>query len=583
MAAEVAPPPPKAPAPEAALGLALDPSLETSLVDEFVTEATEHLDSIESNLLALEEHPGDTEVINTIFRPFHTIKGVSGFLQLTPINRLAHETENLLDAARSGKLAVSPALVDVVLASVDLISQMVAAVRDLNGKGGGNGPVFAIEPLVARIRRVLAGEETQAPAAPARPEAGPNTAEAAETTQPAQPAREGAHARTTTIKVDTAKLDSLLNMVGELVVAQLQVRQDPIIQRVADQRLQRNLAQLSRITNELQKTAMSTRMVPIRATFQKMVRVVRDLSKKSGKAVELVMNGGDTEIDRNLVEEIYEPLMHMVRNSVDHGIEPPEGRPATGKPPVATITIGAEHKGDAILITIADDGRGLNRDKIRAKAVERGLIGPDEQPAPRELYNLIFQPGFSTADKVTDVSGRGVGMDVVVKTIEKVRGRVELDSTPGKGTTVTIVLPLTLAIIDGMVVRVGPERFIIPTLGIMESFKPEPAHYATVNQRIESLKVRGKLLPLVRVADLFHIDGAVRDPWDGLAVVVESDGRRCCLMVDTLLGKQEVVIKGLGERMQGVRGVAGGAILGDGSIGLILDIGKIYRMAGIDA
>ncbi len=581
--------------------LVLDASLDASLVDDFISEATEHLDSIEESLLELEENPGDMEVINSIFRPFHTVKGVSGFLTLTPINRISHETENLLDAVRGGELGVSDELVDVVLASVDLIKKMVARVGQMMGDGVTEGETFPITAVIQRIKRLMAGQaplesvpdasgdaaqQQAAPVAePLTPEVltEPANVESAPDTKAEPAVKNGGASRHTlsTIKVETGKLDMLFNLVGELVVAQLQVRQDPSIQQITDQRLQRNLAQLLRITNELQKTAMSTRMVPIRNTFQKMVRLVRDLSKKSGKQVELVMEGADTEIDRKLVEEIYEPIMHMVRNSMDHGIETIEQREATDKPEVGTITLSATHKGDEILIAIADDGKGLDPDRIRTKALERGLIFEGDTSTDKELYQLIFQPGFSTAQEVTDISGRGVGMDVVTRTIEKVRGRVELESVPGHGSKVTIHLPLTLAIIDGMVVRVGEQRYIIPTLSIVESFKPTKEDYTTVNQQGEAITVRGRLIPLVRLSRLFQVEGGMAEPWEGLVVVVESEGQRSCLMVDNLIGKQEIVIKSLGERMQGVGGLAGCAILGDGRIGLILDIGNLHRMARI--
>jgi two-component system chemotaxis sensor kinase CheA len=324
---------------------------------------------------------------------------------------------------------------------------------------------------------------------------------------------------------------------------------------------------------------MSMRMVPIRQTFQKMIRLVRDLSRKSGKQVELAMSGEDTEIDRNMVEAIYDPLVHMVRNSVDHGIEKPEVRRESGKPAEGHVQLRAFHQGGNVVIEIVDDGQGLNRDRILEKAIERGVVSPDESLSDSAIFNLIFQPGFSTAEKITDVSGRGVGMDVVKKAIEKLRGKVEVDSRPGRGSTVTIRLPLTLAIIDGMIVRVGEHRYILPTVAIHESFRPAAGDYHTVKGQGEMIKVRENLLPLVRLDGVLGAMGAVGDPTEALVVVVENEGERRCIMVDEVIGKQEVVIKSLGERLKFVRALAGGSILGDGRVGLILDVSGVFEVS----
>ncbi|RLB02181.1 MAG: chemotaxis protein CheA, partial [Deltaproteobacteria bacterium] len=343
-------------------------------------------------------------------------------------------------------------------------------------------------------------------------------------------------------------------------------------------KLHQDIGQLARITSELQKTAMALRMVPIRQTFQKMIRLVRDLAKKSGKRVQLQMEGEETEIDRNMVEEIYEPLVHMVRNAIDHGIEPPEERRARGKPEEGTVLLRAYHKGGNIVIEISDDGRGLDREKILKRAREQGLVAEGEELSDKEVLHLIFRPGFSTAEEVTDVSGRGVGMDVVKKAVEKLRGRIEVESTPGEGSTFTLRLPLTLAIIDGMVLRVGDERCILPTLSIQEALKPSKEQCFTVTGKGEMIKVRDELLPLVRLHALFGLpDG--RPPWEALVIVAESEGRKKCLLADEVLGKQEVVIKSLGEAFGAVKGVAGGAIMGDGRVGLILDVAGIFKLS----
>ncbi|RPI77994.1 MAG: chemotaxis protein CheA, partial [Desulfobacteraceae bacterium] len=381
------------------------------------------------------------------------------------------------------------------------------------------------------------------------------------------------------VKVDTKKLDNLVDLTGELVINQSILRQNQWILGVKDQKLYHTLNQLNQITSSLQRTAMSLRMVPIRSTFQKMVRLVRDLAKNSGKEVALEMIGEETEIDRNVVEELYEPMVHMIRNAVDHGLELPGIREQNGKNRKGTVSLQAYHRGGNIVIEIEDDGRGLNKEKIVSKAKEKNLIHDESKMSEAEIYNLIFAPGFSTAEKVTDVSGRGVGMDVVKKAIEKLRGRVEINSRPGQGSKFIISLPLTLAIIEGMLVRVGRERYIIPALMILESFRPEKKQYTTVEGKAELILSRGKLIPLVRLDRIFGVPSDSAEPWDGLVVSVEYDGEQRCLLLDELLGKEEVVIKSLGEGMKEIKGIAGGAIMGDGKVGLILDISGIFEIA----
>jgi two-component system chemotaxis sensor kinase CheA len=320
-------------------------------------------------------------------------------------------------------------------------------------------------------------------------------------------------------------------------------------------------------------------MVPIKSTFQKMIRLVRDLARSSGKKVRLTMEGEETEIDRNVVDELYEPMVHMIRNSVDHGLETPEERAAAGKKAQGHIRLKAFHRGGKIVVEISDDGRGLNRSRILEKARSNDLIGDHSKLSDEEINSLIFHPGFSTAREVSDISGRGVGMDVVKKGIEKLRGRVDIQTTPGRGSTFVISLPLTLAIIEGMLVRVGQERYVLPALSIIESFRPSREQYSTVEGKGEMILSRGRLIPLVRLSKIFEVHSHVEAPWDGLVVVVEYDGKYLCLLMDELLGKEEVVIKSMGEIMKDVPGIAGGAIMSDGRVGLILDMAGIWQMA----
>ncbi|HZU25596.1 MAG TPA: chemotaxis protein CheA [Bryobacteraceae bacterium] len=552
--------------------IASDPEL----LSDFIVESREHLNTIEQKVLALEQDAADQDAIHATFRAFHTIKGLAGFLELVAVQEVAHEVETLLDRARNGMLAINARVIDSILASKDYVGIWLDQLDAMLQRGE---TVAAPEnaTLLADLRRVL--EERAAPVTEAASTSSIQELARAVST-PSEAAPEGSAAaravvektEARSIKVDTARLDYLVDMVGEMVIAQSLVRHDPDLEAEKRPRLVRNLSQLARITNEVQRTAMSMRMVPVRQLFRKMSRLVRDLSRKTGKRVELELYGEDTELDRNIVEELGDPLMHMVRNAVDHGIETPEDRARSGKPDVARVRLGAAHQAGHIVIEVSDDGRGLNKEKIVARAVERGLLEAGTQPSEDELFHLIFQPGFSTAEKVTDVSGRGVGMDVVKKQIQKLRGRVDIQSTPGAGAIFLLKLPLTLAIIDGLVARVGAERYIVPIFAVREMLRPTEDMISTVQGRAEMVLIRGSLLPIVRLHERFGVTPRTEKLTEALLIVAEGARRRFCLMVDDLLGKQEVVIKSLGESLQRIDGVAGGAILGDGRVGLILDL-----------
>lgn len=541
---------------------------------DFLCEAREHLAASEEALLAVDADPDDLESINTVFRAFHTIKGVAGFMGLRPIVELAHAAETLLDAARSRTLLLDPGRISLTLRSCDLMAQLVGAL------GGGRVPTAGeLSGLVRDLESALdAGAEVTPSDPPARETddastpAGEPEGEESPVSSSAEPGRRRVEQ---TVKVSTSRMDRLVDMVGELVIAQQMVVQDPAIASLNGQRVQRNLTHAGKIIRDLQEVAMSLRMVTLRATFQRMARLVRDLSQKAGKRIDLVIEGEDTELDRNVVDEIADPLVHMIRNACDHGIEPETERIAAGKRAAGTLTLRAYHQGGSIFIEVIDDGRGLRRDRILAKAVERGLVAPDRDPSEipdDEVHNMIFLPGFSTAEKVTDISGRGVGMDVVRRNIESLRGKCEIRSTPGAGSTFVMRLPLTMAIIDGMVVRVGTQRYVIPTLSIERSFRPERTQLSTVGGgRGELVNIRGSLLPVYRLNRVLNLSEGHDDPTRALLVLIEANETRCCVMVDEILGQQQVVIKSLGERGASIRGVSGGAILGDGRVALILD------------
>lgn len=535
------------------------------ILHEFANEAREHLENIEQGVLVLEENPQDATTLSSIFRAFHTFKGASGFLRLQPVNRLSHELENLLDLARSGRLELTPPIIDIILEGKDILKNFTDELQlQLDLKKPVEPIHVPVNELTVRVKAVIAD-----PHAPV--EAKQSTAQ-----DSAEPSRKTStpsanKSVSQMMKVDTRKFDSLVELVGELVIAQSQVSQHPDLVGLRSQQLARNLLQLSQTALALQKIAMSLRMVAIKGTFQKMNRLVRDLTANIGKDVELVIRGEDTEMDRTMVEELADPLMHMIRNSVDHGIEAPAARIAAGKSAKGTIRLSAFHQGGSMVIEIADDGAGLNKSRILAKAIERGIVSAGAELEDREIHDLIFAPGFSTAEKITDISGRGVGMDVVKQNIAKLRGKIEIDSTLGKGTTFRIFLPLTLAIIDGLIARVGDQRYIFPTLSVCESFRPTPEMISTIYGKGEVVKVRGKLRPMLRLYEYFKITPRTTNPCEALVIVVESANQQRCVLVDELIGKQEVVIKSLDERFKQNKALAGAAILGDGKVGLILD------------
>ncbi|MBK7405978.1 MAG: chemotaxis protein CheA [Phycisphaerales bacterium] len=377
-------------------------------------------------------------------------------------------------------------------------------------------------------------------------------------------------------------MDVLVDMVGELVIGYQMVYQDEIIQGIKHQRTQRTLGHVSKIIRDLQEVAMSLRLVTLKASFQKMARLVRDVSAKAGKNIRFHTEGEDVELDRNVVEEIADPLVHMIRNACDHGIESAEDRRAAGKSPEGNLYLRAYHQGGSIVVEIADDGKGLDRDKILRKAISKGIYTPDRDLADipnSEVYNLVFLPGFSTADKVTDISGRGVGMDVVRRNIEALRGKVEIDSVAGEGSVFRMRLPLTMAIIDGMVVRVGTQRYVIPTLSIEQSFRPAPGTIHTAVGKGEMAMVRGELLPVYRAREVLGLNEGVCSFDEGLLLVLEAHETRFCLLVDEIVGQQQVVIKSLSRGVAPIRGVSGGAILGDGRVALILDVRGVVTRA----
>ena len=591
---------------------------DAELLNEFHGESVELLQNIEQGLLVLEDNPSDSGTINSIFRAFHTFKGAAGFLRLLALQDLAHDLESLLDAARQSKIRITTPIINIILAGSDALKNYTFQIGlQLKGTNAGKPIVVPTSELILRVKAALRGElppepaKEQPPAVPEAPVVVPPAKaapipeaklpeKALEVVTPKEttpssiavnvthlnptptPAKEPTAIKDQSsgfVKLDTSKLDALIDLVGELVIAQSMVVQDPDVQNLESRTLARSLRQLSRTTSELQRNAMSLRMVPVRAAFQKMTRLVRDIGAQQKKQVQLILDGEETELDRNIVEKLGDPLVHMIRNAVDHGIESPADRTASGKPALGTVRLSASHQRGGILIRIQDDGKGLNAEKIRAKGIEKGLIAPNAELTESEVYGLIFMPGFSTADAITDLSGRGVGMDVVKRNIEGLRGKVEIQSVLGKGSTFNILLPLTLAIIDGLLVGVGNDRYIIPTISVRESFRPKPGMVTTIHERGGMVSVRGKQTPVLRLGQFLGTAGikASTDE-EGIIIVVESGDSMRGILVDELIGKQEVVIKSMGETFKDQNLLAGAAVLGDGSVGLILDVDTLVKL-----
>ena len=578
-----------------------------ALIGEFLSESEEGLSRADQILMTIEDTAASADSINGLFRVFHTIKGVAGFLELFDIQSLAHTTESLLNGCREGLYPLIGARLDLVFDATAMMRKILAELAAAVEASREFTTAEDIPSLVARLQAALEpsfeggarkAEKRQemesrqedvrlpGPSPPpdeVREESVQNIAAEATAAAPAAnraPGSEGGGdpKLRATIKVDLERVDRLVEMIGELVVVEAMVVGAPEIAHSASARVRNCLSQLEKVTHDLQDVGMRMRMLPVSGVFQKMARMARDVGRKAGKQVRVVLSGEQTEMDRSMVEQISDPLVHMIRNSIDHGIEPPDVRRKAGKPEEGKVRLSACHEGGHVVIEISDDGRGLNREAILKKAIAQGLIQATDTLSEDEINSMIFAPGFSTAEKVTDISGRGVGMDVVRRNIDAMRGRVTIKSIPGQGTTFKITLPLTLAIIDGMLVACGKERYIIPTLSIIESIQPEASMLVTQGASNEMLNMRGSILPLLRMDRLLGAKGAIQDPSKGLVVIIEGSGRRVGLLVDEVIAQQQVVIKSMGEGVGEVPFVSGAAILSDGRVGLIVNVEGIVSL-----
>jgi two-component system chemotaxis sensor kinase CheA len=612
------------------------------ILNDFLTESNEMLEVLDQRFVTLESDPNNTDLLNEIFRAMHSMKGSAGFLGFNHLVDVAHRGENILNKLRQAEMAVSPTIISVILETIDVIKAIMADIRE-----SGTDNHTPTQVIAAKLDAILSGTAPAqaASAAPVAPSAAPSmeALAAASELAAAQPPTLGeilvnegfaskdqvldalnaqqhqpepktplgeillqAKAITeraldqalhkqekqpkpaeedATIRVETKRLDSVMNLVGELVLGRnrlikigTQLEQnhesDPQVRVLSE-----TLAQLNLVTTDLQLAVMKTRMLPIKKVFAKLPRMVRDLSQKLNKQVHLEMRGEETELDKSVADEVGDPLVHLVRNAIDHGIETPAERQAKGKPGEGQLTIAASQEGNSIVIRINDDGRGIQVEKIKAKALAKGLISEAELAAMehREILNLIFLPGFSTAEQVTDVSGRGVGMDVVRTNIRKINGTVDLESEVGKGSQIIIKLPLTIAIIQALMVEVERSIFAIPLSTVIEAVRISRHDIKTINGR-EVLHLRDRVLPLIRLAQEFDIP--TDSERERFYVVVAALGdRRVGVVVDELRSQEEVVIKSIRDYLETVKGVSGATITGEGKVVLILDTSELVQNA----
>ncbi|MCL6495558.1 MAG: chemotaxis protein CheA [Ignavibacterium sp.] len=592
-----------------------DPEMR-EIVESFLVESKEIVDSLDLDLIELEKNPTDENLLNKVFRSFHTIKGSSGFLNLTKLTALTHRCEDILNKLRKKEATLNSEIMDSILIGYDKMKELLQSIENNHNED------VELEGVITKLQAVLNGisnkqQESFAQHAEEKPRRGrkkKNDKKNAEvkTSEVIKEQKESIDSKTSqvteqktetennpsenkkadnTIRVDVEKLDDLLNMVSELVLGRNRLAQInlDVSREFEGTQLARELEDTTKLidmmTNELQQLVMKTRMVKIGKVFNKYPRLVRDLSKTANKKINLIIEGEETELDKTLIEDINDPLVHIIRNSIDHGIENEEDRIKAGKNPVGTIKLKAEHEGNNIIIKIEDDGKGIDPEVIKSKAISKGLISKEkaDELSKQDLLNLIFLPGFSTAEVVTNISGRGVGMDVVKTNVTKLRGMINLESAVGLGTKIQIKLPLTLAIISGMVVKVDNEQFVIPLNSVIEVIRVHSENIYTINNK-PVIKLRDRIIPLISLREvvLNRKNDSAENIWQYVVIVGIAE-RQIGIEVDELLGQKEIVIKSLGSYIGRVPGIAGSTIMGDGTVILILDINELINKTQHDS
>ncbi|MDY0212640.1 MAG: chemotaxis protein CheA [Desulfuromonadaceae bacterium] len=578
------------------------------MVERYIQEAEELLESAEEGLLEWEKNPSNTDSLSLVFRNIHSFKGNSGFFGYANLEQLSHNIENVLDNIKNGGSFRVDNPFEVLLSATDALKDCVSNLASHGGKDYIEELEHHIEALqdlpTPRLGELLVKqgiineEDVRSVLSIQKKSLGEHLIQMGKVSQEQvaqsvkiqksekksiklperKPTKTTAPAKRQDIRVELTKLDSLINLIGEMVIAENMLIHNPDLEGMELENFNKAAQQMTKLVRELQEMAMVIRMIPVSGLFRRMIRLVHDISAKAGKKVDLKLFGEGTEVDKTVIETITDPLVHLLRNSMDHGLEPPKERVAAGKNETGTVKLSACHEEGEVWITIEDDGRGLNREKILAKAVQNGLVEGDGSDLPdRYVYNLIFQPGFSTAEKITDISGRGVGMDVVKQNLEKIKGKIDVSSVPGKGTIMKLRIPLTLAIIDGMLVRVGDVHCIVPVLAIREAFRPQAESITVTPDNQELVRVREAFLPVVKLHELLSVEPDNRELEEGILIVLEHQDRFVCLQVDEIMGQQQTVIKGLSEYIGNVNGCSGCTILGNGDICLILDVGSLVE------
>ncbi len=575
----------------------IEPNLEMDLgglisedmIMQFIADSKDLLETTENNLLKLEKEPDNFDLIATIFGAIHSIKGNSGFMGFEEIQEISMDTEMILDSLRKKELEADPIVVSLLLSNIETL------INRVNNIGIESNPpateVKQVQPtpkvsvatppekVAAKVEPVQnVPSEKIAPKLIVNQNVAPNIVKEKKDEQ--NVSKNFQQTQKQDIRVETVKIDKLFDLVGELITIETMVTKNPDLNGLIMPNFVKAANQLNKITRELQEITMSVRMMPLEGLFNKMKRLIRDVSIKLGKKVDLTISGQETEMDKNVIDEISDPLVHILRNSMDHGVETPEVRIASGKSDTGAVYLSARYEGNEILISVKDDGAGINKERVLQKAEEKGLLQvPAEKMTDKEIFTLIFEPGFSTAAQVTDISGRGVGMDVVRKNIEKLRGAIDVESVLHKGTTVTLRIPLTLAIMEALLVNVGVETFALPLMNVSETFRVSSAAVSKTMDGLEMIKVRDEILPVFRIHELYNIKPRFTDLERGIILIVESRSKKFCLFADELIGQQQAVIKGLSEYIGKVPGIIGCMILGDGGIGLILDIEGTLTLA----
>lgn len=576
----------------------LDSLISDDMLDQYFTSSQELVETVEKNLLDLEENPDNMEKVGETFGAIHSLKGNSGFMGFSDVEEISVEMETILDSVRSKELEIDTNLTTILLSNLETIKKQikakVAEEADKKKEESPKNQAPALKKAEAKPEKPKPAPEKKRESKPAAKKSEQKKLKQVEEPKPAANKKESAPKKAggglppasmtsiqkKDIRVETTKIDKLFDMVGELITIETMVTNNQDLRGLELPNFNKAANMLNKITRDLQEISMSIRMMPIEGLFNKMKRLVRDVSIKMNKKVDLIVSGQETEMDKNVIDEISDPLVHILRNAIDHGVEKPEIRRENGKPEKGTVRLSARYEGNEILITVRDDGAGIVPEKILKRAEERGILPPQpEKMSNREIFQLVFEPGFSTAEVVTDISGRGVGMDVVKKNLEKLRGSVTVDSKVGEGSVFTMHIPLTLAIMEAMLIRIGDSIFALPILAIKESFRTSSDNINQTMDGLEVVRVRQDVLPIIRLHELFHKEPDSRELDKGILLIIESREKQVCLFADEIVGQQQAVIKGLSDYIGKVPGITGCMVLGDGGIGLILDIESLVDMA----